>query len=155
MASCFLVRPGFSPKRENRRAYARVRSLRLRKASTISTPEDSRPCSKLSAARLLAAMKPAAVSIISRPTESVCAIPNSTPEACVLPPAWSRPDAGLPLVRISHAGPFQAPMPSSHYAAQDLVVTFKTSGSEDQNAGLHDSSLSWRAPRAEKARAHS
>jgi len=36
MASCFLGRPGFSPKRENRRAYARSRSLRLGKSSTIS-----------------------------------------------------------------------------------------------------------------------
>jgi len=118
--------------------------------SKNSTPEDSRLCSELSAAKSLAAMRRAAVSIICRPTESVCAIPNSTPRACVLPPAWSRPDARLPLAPVSNApactGPFQAPMPSSLYAAQNLVVAFKTSGSADQNPGLHDPSLSWRAP---------
>jgi hypothetical protein len=37
-------------------------------------------------------------------------------------------------------------MPSSLYAAQNLVVVFKTSGSADQNAAPHDPSLSWRAP---------
>jgi hypothetical protein len=37
-------------------------------------------------------------------------------------------------------------MPSSLYAAQNSVAVFKTSGSADQNAGLHDPSLSWGAP---------
>jgi hypothetical protein len=118
--------------------------------SKNSTPEDSRLCSMPSAARFLAPMRRVAVSIIFRPTESVCAIRSSTPKACVLPPALSRPDARLPLARVSNApaciGPFQAPMPSSLYAAQNLVVVFKTSGSADQNAGLHDPSLSWGAP---------
>src|ERR1700674_5280775 len=115
-----------------------------------STPEDSRLCFMPSAARCLAAMRRVAVYIISRPTVSVCAIRSSTPEACVLLPAWSRPDARLPLARASNApvctGPFEAPMPSSLSAVQNSVVVFKTSGSADQNPGPHDPSLSWRAP---------
>src|SRR5271155_5103228 len=116
-----------------------------------STPEDSRLCSRPSAARFLAPTRRVAVSIISRPTASVCAIRSSTPKACVLPPAWSRPDARWPLVRASNApactGPFKAPMPSSLSAAQNSAVVFKTSGSADQDAGPHDPSLSWSAPR--------
>src|SRR5271170_8089138 len=115
-----------------------------------STPEDSRLCSRPSAARFLAPTRRVAVSIISRPTASVCAIRSSTPKACVLPPAWSRPDARWPLVRASNApactGPFKAPMPSSLSAAQNSAVVFKTSGSADQDAGPHDPSLSWSAP---------
>src|ERR1700674_4320416 len=115
-----------------------------------STPEDSRLCFMPSAARCLAAMRRVAVYIISRPTVSVCAIRSSTPKACVLLPAWSRPDARLPLARASNApvctGPFEAPMPSSLSAVQNSVVVFKTSGSADQNPGPHDPSLSWRAP---------
>jgi phosphoribosylformylglycinamidine synthase len=42
-------------------------------------------------------------------------------------------------------------MPSSLYAAQNLAVAFKTFGSADQNAGLHDPSLSWRAPEPAEA----
>jgi hypothetical protein len=38
-------------------------------------------------------------------------------------------------------------MPSSLSAAQNSVVVFKTSGSADQNAGPHDPSLSWGAPK--------
>src|ERR1700694_4902672 len=115
-----------------------------------STPEDSGLCSMPSAARSLAPMRRVAVYIISGPTDSVCAIRSSTPKACVLPPALSRPDARLPLARASNApvctGPFKAPMPSSLSAAQNSAVVFKTSGSADQNAGLHNPSLSWRAP---------
>jgi hypothetical protein len=70
---------------------------------------------------------------------------------------FHRRGRGRPL-GVSNApactGPLQAPMPS-HYAAQNLVVAFKTSGSADQNTALHDPSLSWRAPRTEKARPHS
>src|ERR1035438_1280483 len=118
--------------------------------SKNSTPEDSGLCSQPSAARSLAPRRRVAVYIISRPTATACAIPSSTLKACVLPPAWSRPDARLPLARASNApvctGPFQAPMPSSLSAAQNSVVVFKTSGSADQNAGPHDPSLSWGAP---------
>src|ERR1700733_1594330 len=125
--------------------------LRGRNAgSKNSTPEDSRLCSRPSAARSLAPMRRVAVSIIFKPTESVCAIRSSTPKASVLPPAWSRLDARLPLARVSNApvctGPFQAPMPSSLSAAQNSVVVFRTSGSADQNAGPHDPSLSWGTP---------
>jgi len=115
-----------------------------------STPEDSRLCFTPSAAKCLAAMRRVAAYITSRPTVSVCAIRSSTPKACVLPAAWSRPDARLPLARASNApvctGPFEAPMPSSLSAVQNSVVVFKTSGSADQNLGPHDPSLSWRAP---------
>jgi hypothetical protein len=92
----------------------------------------------------------AVVSTISRPTASVCAIRSFTPKACALPPALSRPDARLPLARASNVpgctGPFAAPTPSLHSAAQNSVVVFKTSGNADQNAGPHDPSLSWGAP---------
>src|SRR6266478_7720354 len=118
--------------------------------SKHSTPEDSGLCLMPSAARSHAPMRHVAVSIISRPTESVCAIPSSTPKACVLPPESSRPDARLPLARGSNApvctGPFKVPMPSSLSAAQNSVAVFKTSGSADQNARSHDPSLSWGAP---------
>src|SRR5271157_1516750 len=115
-----------------------------------STAEDSRLCSRPSAARFLAPTRLVAVSIISRPTASVCAIRSSMPKVCVLPPAWSRPDARWLLGRASNApactGPNKAPTPSLLSAAQNSVVGFKTSGSADQNAGPRDPSLSWRAP---------
>src|SRR5258706_6103824 len=95
-------------------------------------------------------MRLVAVSIISRPTASVCAIQSSTPKACALPPALSRLDAKWPLARASNApvctGPSKAPTPSLLSAVQNSVVVFKTSGSADQNTGPHDPSLSWRAP---------
>src|SRR5882762_8663877 len=101
-----------------------------------STPEDSGRYSSPSDARSLAAMRLVAVSIISRPTASVCAIRSSTPKACALPPALSKPDAKWPLVRASNVpactGPSKAPTPSL------LSVV--------QNSGPHDPSLSWRAP---------
>src|SRR5882762_6503625 len=115
-----------------------------------STPEGSRRYSPPSDARSLAAMRLVAVSIISKPTASVCAIQSSTPKACALPPALSRPDAKWPLARASNApvctGPNKAPTPSLLSAVQNSVVVFKISGSADQNAGPHDPSLSWRAP---------
>src|SRR5213075_3034373 len=95
-------------------------------------------------------MRLVAVSIISRPTASVCAIRSSTPKACALPPALSKPDAKWPLVRASNVpactGPSKAPTPSLLSVVQNSVVVFKISGSADQNAGPHDPSLSWRAP---------
>src|SRR5271165_4874804 len=120
-----------------------------------STAEDSRLCSRPSAARFLAPTRLVAVSIISRPTASVCAIRSSMPKVCVLPPAWSRPDARWLLGRASNApactGPNKAPTPSLLSAAQNSVVGFKTSGSADQNAGPRDPSLSWRAPGLSRA----
>ncbi len=102
-----------------------------------------------SAVRSRAAIWLVAVSIISRPTASVCVIRSSTPKACARPPALSRPDARWPLEPASNAlactGPSKAPTPSLLCAAQNSVVVFKTSGSVDQNAGPHDPSLSWRA----------
>jgi len=59
-----------------------------------STPEDSGLCSMPSGALSHTPMRRVAVSIISGPTESVCAIRSSTPKACVLPPASSRPVEG-------------------------------------------------------------
>src|SRR5882762_10098313 len=115
-----------------------------------STPEDSGRYSPPSDARSLAPMRLVAVSIISRPTASVCAIRSSTPKACALPPAWSKPDAKWPLVRASNVpactGPSMAPTPSLLSVVQNSVVVFKISGNADQNAGSHDPSLSWRAP---------
>src|SRR5216683_1615281 len=115
-----------------------------------SIPENSWLCSTPSAARSLAPIWLVAVSIISRPTASVCAIRSSTPKACARPPALSRPDARWPSARASNVpgctGPFAAPTPSLLSAAQNSVVVFKTSGSADQNAGPHDPSLSWGAP---------
>src|SRR5882762_2356626 len=115
-----------------------------------STPEDSGRYSSPSDARSLAAMRLVAVSIISRPTASVCAIRSSTFKACALPPALSKPDAKWPLVRASNVpactGPSKAPTPSLLSVVQNSVVVFKISGSADQNAGPHDPSLSWRAP---------
>src|SRR5258706_14422128 len=91
-----------------------------------------------------------AVSIISSPTASVCVIRSSTPKACALPPALSKPDAKWPLVRASNVpactGPSKAPTPSLLSVVQNSVVVFKISGNADQNAGSHDPSLSWRAP---------
>src|SRR6266404_1285401 len=115
-----------------------------------STPENSWLCSTPSAARSLAPIWLVAVSAISRPTASVCAIRSFTPKACARPPALSRPDARWPSARASNVpgctGPFAVPTPSLLSAAQDSVVVFKTSGSADQNAGPHDPSLSWGAP---------
>ena len=120
--------------------------------SKNSTAEDSGPCSRPSAARSLAPRRRVAVSIISRPTATACAIPSSTLKAYVLPPVLSKPDVKWPLAPASNlpvcTGPFQAPMPSSLSAAQNSVVVFKISGSADQNPGLLDPSLSWRAPRS-------
>src|SRR6266478_6145995 len=117
-----------------------------------STPENSWLCSTPSAARSLAPIWLVAVSAISRPTASVCAIRSFTPKACARPPALSRPDARWPSARASNApgctGPFAAPTPSLLSAAQNSVVVFKTSGSADQNAGPHDPSLSRGAPLA-------
>jgi hypothetical protein len=109
-------------------------------------PQSTGFYSALSGARYPALKTLVAVSTISRPTDTACAIRSSMLKACVLPPALSRPDARWLLARGSNApectGPFTAPTPSLLFAARNSVVVFRTSG----NAGPHDSSLSRRAP---------
>jgi len=55
-----------------------------------STPENSRRYSPPSVVRCTAPRTRVAVSTISRPTASVCAIRSSMRKACALPPAWWR-----------------------------------------------------------------
>jgi hypothetical protein len=78
------------------------------------------------------------------------AIRSSMRKACVLPPAWSRPEAKSPSAPASSepgcTGPSEAPMPSLLYGAANSADAFRTSGSAERKAEPHDSSLSCRAP---------
>src|SRR5712664_1119315 len=115
-----------------------------------STPENSGLYSPRSGARYPAPRTPVAVSTISRSTDTACAIQSSMCKACVLPPAWWKPDARSPSVRVSNAlectGPFTALTPSSPSAVPSSADAFRTFGNAERNKGPHDSSLSCRAP---------